>query len=213
MNKPPDYDTTKAATDYQNLEAGAYVCKIKNLQETTSKSGRPMITVALDIAEGEFTDHFLSRYRRAANSADYDPKWGCNSYVLLYTEDGRTNGQFKRFVEAVEHSNAGFTPAWGDGFAQSFAGKLVGCVFRREEYVGRDGKSHWSTKPYSFYSVQDLRNGEYSIPKDKELKQQNGWTQQGQAPQQYRPYTQTEQQQTIGMPQGFEAISDEDLPF
>lgn len=188
MQKPKDFDTAQAYGNYEPLPAGGYVCKIVGIKETKSKSGNPMINIAIDIAEGEEQGRFEQAYKASARD---DKQWPCVIYQVTENKDGNTNGYFKAFTDAVVESNAGFEIQWGDQFASCFKGRLIGVLFGREQYENREGKVLWSTKPRRGYkTVKDIRDGNFKIPEDQPLK---------------------------GMPEsvpdGFEAIEDEELPF
>lgn len=163
MFKPKDFDKVQAYGDFKTLPEGGYVCKIMEVKETQSKAGREMITISLDIAEGEYTGFFAERWR---NDTRDEKKWGAIVYQLTEdTQTGGTNRGFKTFITSVEESNNGFAVQWGDKFETCFKGKLVGCIFAKDEYIGTDGKAHSSVKPYSFRSADTIRKGDYSMPK------------------------------------------------
>ena len=81
---------------------------------------------------------------------------------------------------------------WGAGFCEGLRGKLTGVVFGREQYQRQDGQLGMSTKPRSWKTVDEIRNCKYRVPEDKLL---------------------DTSQSSSAAPQGFDAISDEDLPF
>lgn len=59
MEKLQGYDEAQAITgEYERLEAGGYICKIKSAKEEKSKTGKKMLVLALDITEGEKKDFF-----------------------------------------------------------------------------------------------------------------------------------------------------------
>jgi len=171
VNKPKDFDTTQGYEEFGALPAGGYVCRIMNVEETVSQSGRDMLKISLDIAEGEYKDRFATMYR-----TDYrlDKKWGCIAYQLIYdpTDNASTNRGFKSFCTAAEKSNRGFTIQWGNNFAACFKNKIVGVIFRREQYIGNDNAAHWSTKPVSFRNADKIRKGDFGVPGDKPLANQ-----------------------------------------
>lgn len=165
MNKPQDYDTTKEFTSFTPLEPGGYICKIVQVQETTSKNGNPMLKIGLDIAEGPNKGFYTEMFK---NDTRADKKWGCVVNQLVYDSNGgnTTNRGFKTFITCVENSNKGFNVAWGDKFCDCFKGKLIGGAFGREQYLGNDGNLHWSTKCRWFRSVDEIRAG-IPVPDDK----------------------------------------------
>ena len=169
MNKPQDYDQTQAFGEYKPLPAGGYVCRIMAVEETTSQNGNDMLKISLDIAEGEFKNRFADMYR---SDTRQDKKWGCVAYQLVYDTNGGTNRGFKSFCTAAEESNPGFTIQWGPAFGECFKNRLIGAIFGREEYIGNDSKAHWSTKPKFFRSADKIRKGDFEVPEDKPLPNQ-----------------------------------------
>lgn len=172
MNKPQDFDTVQGYGENVPLPAGGYVCKVMNVTETTSKKGDEMIVISLDIIEGDYADYFTDSYR---NDNRPDKKWGCNMYQLTHdpVNKNSTNRGFKTFTTAVCDSNQGFELKWGNAFCANLKNRIVGCIFRREEYIGTDNNNHFSTKPYQFRGVDTIRNGKFKIPEDKLLDSEN----------------------------------------
>jgi len=166
MDKPYGYDETQALGEYKALPAGGYVCRIMAVEETKSQSGNDMLKISLDIAEGEFRNRFADMYR---SNTRPDKKRGCVAYQLVYDTSGGTNRGFKSFCTAAEESNPGFTIQWGPAFGKCFQNRLIGVIFGREEYIGNDGKAHWSTKPKFFRSAEKIRKGDFEVPEDKYL--------------------------------------------
>jgi hypothetical protein len=74
-------------------------------------------------------------------------------------------GFFKGLVEDIEKSN---NFQW-DFDEQKLKGKLVGMLFRREEYRKKDGSTGLFTSPFQPRSVQIVREGDFIIPEDKPL--------------------------------------------
>ena len=194
MQKPRNYEETKAFSQYEPLPAGCYVCKIMQVVETVSKTDKPMVVISLDIAEGEYKDFYAKAYKEDTRE---DKKWGCNVYMLTEDPDGNTSRKFKGFIESVAGSNTGWNVVWGEKFAACFKGKIVGGLFGREEYRKQTGDTAWSTKCFYFDTVDRVREGKCKAPKDKYLQQDSG------AP-------------VSGAGDGFMNIpdgTDEDLPF
>lgn len=191
MDKPKDFDTAKAWGEYEPLPAGGYVCEIIGIDETMSRTGKKMIKIAVDIAEGDEKGRFMESYK--ADSRKFK-KWpnGAVVYQLTEDQDGNTHGRFKQFTECVIDSNNGFEIKWGKEFGACFKGKLIGVVFGREQYESQqDGKLKWSTKPQFFKTVQEIRDGRFKVPEDKLLNAKN----------------------TNPTEAGFGPISDDDIPF
>jgi hypothetical protein len=166
MNKPKGYDEAQAYGDYTPLELGGHICKIMSVEEMKSRTGKDMLKISLDIAEGPQKDFYAQQYR---NSTFEDKRWGCIVYQLVYDNDGNTNKGLKTFLTSVEESNAGYKVAWGESFCKSLKGKLIGGVFGREQYENRNGELKWSTKCVQFRSVETIKKG-VNVPEDKYLK-------------------------------------------
>ena len=165
MIKPGDFENVQAFSDFKALPAGGYVCKVMKVEEATSSSGKPMIIVSLDIAEGEYKDYYSELYR---SDSRIDKKWGCRVFQLVYDGDNKTSRGFKTFCTAVKESNSGFEIAWGDNFANCFKGKLIGGVFRREEYEKTSGGTGWTTRCCGFRGIDSVKKG-IEPPQDKPL--------------------------------------------
>lgn len=165
--KPQDWENVQSFTEYEPLELGGHVCKIMNVEEKKSRTGRDMLVISLDIAEGEQKDYYSMQYR---NDTRPDKKWGCNVYQLIEDMNGNTSRGFKTFIETVEASNSGFdvNQIWNGGFCGYFKDKLVGGVFGREQYRSNDGSVKFSTKCTKFTTVERARAG-IPAPEDKLL--------------------------------------------
>lgn len=169
MEKPRDFDTAKAWGEYEPLAAGGYVCEIAGVEETMSSTGKKMIKIALDIAEGDEKGRFMEAYKSDAREHKKWPGGGV-AYQLAEDGEGNTHGRFKQFTDCVAASNKGFEIVWGKGFGGCFKGKLVGVVFGREQYESREnGQLRWATKPQYFKTAEDIRNGNFRIPDDRLL--------------------------------------------
>ena len=77
-----------------------------------------------------------------------------------------TKSSFKGMVTSFEKSNPGYQWNWDEA---SLSGKLVGILFRNEEWEW-DGKSGWAVRPFRAISIDSVRSGDFTIPKDKPLK-------------------------------------------
>lgn len=199
MQKPKGFDEASREA-YRSVKPGGYVCNILNAEETVAaKSGRAMLNVSVDIAEGELKGYYRDQYKRIVKT-NPDAKWGCIARTMVETKEGNTDPSFKNFVECLKESNPTYEPAWGDNFCDGLKGKKIGIVFFKEEYMGRDGNTHWSVKPDfgHFKSVSDIKNGKYTVPEDKPLKDD---------------LRENKANSDYAIPDGFEVISEEDVPF
>lgn len=132
MNKPNNYDNTQAAGEFTPVELGGHKLIIKQVTETTSKTGKPMIVVLFDFApDDKQPGYFMEQFK---NDIRPDKKWPnqATNYILTEDSDGNCNRSFKTFMTCVEHSNKGFETKWGDNFGQQFKNKLIGGVFGQQ---------------------------------------------------------------------------------
>jgi hypothetical protein len=53
----------------------------------------------------------------------------------------------------------------------SLAGKLVGILFRNEEWE-YENKTGWAVRPFRAISIDSVREEDYRLPKDKPLKKE-----------------------------------------
>lgn len=168
--KPSDYDSVRVG-DYKVLPAGGYICRILKAEETTSSTGKPMLKIAFDIADGDFTGYFMNLFNERKTYADdpKDVKWPFNGtkWILFTDNEGKTNRDFKSFCTALEDSG---TEVWNNDVLNVAAMKdaLVGIVFRREEHEWNN-VTNWRTTPWRFRSVPSIENGSYTVPEDKPL--------------------------------------------
>lgn len=165
LNKPADFDTTAAYGDGAKIAPGGHICKIMGVEVRTSQNGNEMLAISLDTANDDSQPAFFAAKYRANTAAD--KKWPCVMFQLVSDNQGATHRGFKTFITSVEESNNGFSVVWGQGFEACFKGKMVGCIFREEEFMGERGPA-MSVKPFAFRSVQAIRDG-VEVPAPKKL--------------------------------------------
>lgn len=165
MQKPNNYDNTQASGEFIPIELGGHTAVIMKLEETTSKTGKPMIKVAIEFDQNDVQAGY---FRRAYDSDTREKKtWPYQAVQYILTEDaeGKCSRSFKTFISCVEKSNNAEC-AWGDGFAAWFRGKRVGVVYGEveEEYNGEVKTRHRIR-----YFCQYDRAKEASVPDKKYL--------------------------------------------
>lgn len=165
MKQPTNYAGTQAYGDFKQLTIGGKILRIMGVEETQSSTGKDMVKISLDIAEGDERDYFTKAYKSDTREKK---RWGCVVNQLVYDDDGKTSRGFKTFMTSVKESNAGFSEVWGEGFAASLKNKFVGGVFRREQYENFSGELKWAVKCHTFRSVDSIREG-VGLPEDKPL--------------------------------------------
>jgi hypothetical protein len=82
-------------------------------------------------------------------------------------KDEWTKRTFKGMTAAFEKSNPGYMWNWDEN---SLAGKMVGILFRNEEWENDEGKTGWTVRPFRAISVDSVRSEDFRLPKDKPLK-------------------------------------------
>lgn len=167
MNKPGDFDNVQPYEERRRLPAGGYVCEIKRAEEVKSSTGRDMVKLALEIAEGEYKGYFFDEYTRAKNFKD-DVKWPYEGtkWQMIYDKDGNTDRTFKGMVTSIEAENV--KVQWNDKFAKSITGAKVGVLFGEEE-AEYNNLTYWRTVPKYFCTCEDVRTGNFRIPKKRPL--------------------------------------------
>ena len=174
MQKPNDYDSAPVYGESRPLEVGGHIMKIVKVEESTSKNGNPMILIYLDTDKSDKQPQYFKQ--RYDNDSRQDKKWPCIVYQVTEDESGCTKPMFKTFIESVTKSNSSsFKVLWGDKFCECFKGRLVGGVFRREQFRSpKTGKLAWSVKCCAFRSVAAINEG-IDPPADKYLEEDGGY--------------------------------------
>lgn len=161
-----DYDKTISYRSFPTLPKGGYVLMIMDARMETAINGNRYLAVSCDIAEGEYKDFYMNRWNTDSRE---DRKWGCVGQVWEPLDDGSerdgwTKKAFKTFTESVEDSNAGYHWDWDE---TKLKGKMVGGLFHINQYIGNDGNVHSNTRLKSWDSVQNIRDGKFTLPNDK----------------------------------------------
>ena len=147
----PNMNLSEVRTE--SIEAGGYVMRTLRA-EIDPKFNR--LQLHLDIAEGEHAGYYQRLYEKTGES------WWAMILNLYLDKD---QWKFARAIDAVKASNDDFT--WDDDAEndeQKLVGKYIGIVTRKIEYVGNDGLTKKKLRPYSTHSVQDIREGRYTVP-------------------------------------------------
>ena len=151
----PTYDKSKRRTSFEQLPKGAYVIKILGAKEETGNYG-PQVTIAFDIAEGEYKGFYQNQFDRNTNE---DKKWPFDAvyYLSVPQDDSKeyvwTN--WNTFFADLEDSNKGFI---FDGDVKKLKGKLIGGKFhiKQTEY---NGNVYDHTKLKWTCVAEDVRKG------------------------------------------------------
>lgn len=190
MNKIEGLEIKRIEPASDPLPAGGYVAKILDAEEKEYSWGSVLV-ISFDILEGEFKDFFKQNYK--ANTRE-DKKWKGVYRLTVPQESNQWYDSQKRTfgnaIACIEESNNGYHWNWDE---KTLKGKNVGVLFRNFEY-DVEGNTGWSTECCSLASVEDIREGNFKMPKDKPLKKKATAT-------------------PVAPVINFEEIDDEDLPF
>lgn len=130
LYKPGETATNYTDDSFENLEPGAYVCKIVQVRDEEDKE---YLYVEYDIAEGPSAGY----YSRLQDRANF---WGGRIYISYKESATRI---IKHFCQVINNDNApyAFNP-FEDGSntdEKTLIGKIFGGVIREEEYRKNDG--------------------------------------------------------------------------
>ena len=180
------------------LPKGGYIVKIMDCTEVNGeKNGKKYsyLSFYFDVAEGEYKNHFKTIYDTAPAETR---KWkGVYNYFLpeegsQYYEDNLN--RFKTTIANFEESNNNYHWDWDE---KKLKGKTVGVLFRNEEW-DYQGKQGWKAQPFKFIEAEKIRQGKFTVPKDKPLAGSSSSV--SSAP-------------STAPASDFEEIDDDDLPF
>lgn len=194
----PKYDKNKRRRQVERLPKGAYVCIIKNAREDENrKGGGTHLTIAFDIAEGEYKNFYQDAFDRNSNE---DKKWPMDAvfYLNVPGDDAKQWAwdNWNTFFADLEDSNNGFV---FDGNVKRLKNKLIGGKFHIEqsEY---DGKVYNHTRLKWTCVADDVRNGKFGqLPEDKLVKPSKA----------SNPEPQTDSDGFMNIPED----TDEEIPF
>ena len=166
MKKPQGYDQAQAITgDYQTLPPGGYICRIKKAVEQTTRNGKQMLVLLVDVVDEDYAGYFQKIFD--ANTSK-DKKWP-NGGIYRQLTEGKSMDFFKGMVTCIEKSNPGYIGFVNDVLDEKqLSGKLIGCVFGREQYEKDNGDLAFATKIVQVRSVEAIKAG-VEPPADKLL--------------------------------------------
>lgn len=188
-----DYETTQEYTDFQKLPAGAFEIEIIRAEDTDKA-----LCLLFDIRDGEFDGYYRKKFEADRKSANVNNPKFKGVFRLWYPDGGQYDDNKKRrmktalkLIKEENHLNVDFSREW-DGAA--LKGARIGMIFRSQEY-DYQGKRGFAAQPFTLISLENLREGNFTIPEPKTL---SGASQPSYA----------------GNPAGFAEIpADDDLPF
>lgn len=164
MEKVQGYDEAQAITgEYERLNAGGYICKIISAKEEKSKSGKRMLVLSLDIAEGDKKDFFRNRFNDNSNP---DKKWPAGAIYRQMLEGEKAAGFLKGLMTSLEASNDGFKWDWDE---KKLVNLKCGAIFGEEEYEKMDGSVGTTTKVKFIRTIKAIQDGNFKVPELKKL--------------------------------------------
>lgn len=165
MNITPGYDKAAAYDgSSERLPAGGYICRILKSWVETTMNGSEQIVLALEIAEGEYAG-FAKRQYESRKANNPNAKWTCVFKQFTLDTNGQTNPFFKGMLKSIEESNTGYKWNWQEA---GLANKLIGMIFREEEFEANDGTIKTTVRPAFPRSVQRIRDG-VEVPEVRRL--------------------------------------------
>lgn len=163
MRVVPGWDQAASFEDgAERVPAGGHVCRIIQAKVETLDNGSEKLSLALDIEEGSPLDGV---YRRMFAGKEQGAKWPCVFGQFLLDRDGQCSPFFKGLIKCIEKSNPGYQWAWDE---RTLKGRMVGMIFREEEFLARDGSIRIVTRPAFARSVERIREG-VEVPEVKRL--------------------------------------------
>ena len=175
MKKLSNWNDVKAAGERVKLPAGGYEAKIINAKVVSydgSNGSYERLEIAVDITAGEYKDYYKQDFD--SNTRD-DKKWRGVARFYVPTDDGSEKDEYTKSVlksvtDALEDSNKGYHWDWDE---TSLKGLKVGILVRDKEYEV-DGKHGFSPEIFRFTDINRIREGKFTVPKQKLLKGSSG---------------------------------------
>lgn len=150
----------KAEGEFKNITPGAYACIIT---EVTDNENKEYLDALFDIQVGEFEGYYSSDFYK-------DKPWA-HHMILSYKE--KALPIFKGRMEAITECNTGFdaVAALDAGQYKMLEGKVIGIVFREEEYFDKKTSEFkmGGARAFRFCTTKDIQEGKNANPKPKML--------------------------------------------
>lgn len=159
MKKINDWENIKESSDFKRLEAGAYVCAIKAVEDVPEKE---YLKIYFDIVKGDNKGYFQKLYDSDTRK---EKKWPIAGTLIRSYKDSALS-MFKGFITAVEKSNKNYK--W-DFNEKSLVKKYIGLIIGDEEYLTQKGAKRVRNYVASVRSLEAIEKGDFTIPALKEL--------------------------------------------
>lgn len=158
-----NYDSVKGIQtgEYHRLPPDGYVCKVLDAVESRTKTGKPLLVLTLDIAEGKYKDFFKGNLDKA-------PKM----FQLIYSKDGSISPFFKGLLTNFERSNPTLKVV-GDYFDEKIlVGMFIGVIFGEEDFIYND-EVKTAVKPQYSLAIDRVRDKRFTIPPRRKIERRS----------------------------------------
>ena len=171
MERIEGYETAQALTgEFERLKPGGYICKIIATKEEKSKSGNKMLTLALDIDEGEQKGFFMKRFeelKKENQDPNKEVKYpNAAIYHQMLEGNEKAIGFLKGLMTSLEASNPNFKWNWDE---KKLVGLKCGAIFGEEEYEKMDGSIGVSCKVKFIRTIKCIQENNFKVPELKKL--------------------------------------------
>lgn len=172
MEKINGYDSAIALTgEFERLKPGGYICKIIAAKEEKAKnSGNRMLTLALDIDEGENEGFFMKRFeelKKEKKEPNQEIKYpNAAVYHQMLEGNDKAVGFLKGLMTSLEASNPSFKWNWDE---KKLVGLRCGAIFGEEEYERLDGSIGTTCKVKFIRTTKCIEDENFKIPELKKL--------------------------------------------
>lgn len=164
MKPIQNFTAEKAAAG--TLPKGGYLATILH-QEIKKYDWGEVLILSFDINDGEYKNFFTRQYEENTKE---DKKWKGIFRLTVPDENSKffegNKRAFSNAIWAIEQSNEGYTWNWDE---KTLEGKKVGVLFRNKEWE-MNGDSGWTTECCALESIENIKSGNFRMPKDKSLK-------------------------------------------
>ena len=150
-------DIKEAGGDFPRLVPGGYVIAIKKV---TDNDKDQFLEIEYDVVEGECKNIAIDAYERFGN-------W---SYKFRVYYRQKSMGFFKRFINAVEHTNPNFTFDFGN--PNCLVNRGLGIVVGIRQYYGKDGTLKDAPEVQDYCTANDVR--EDQLPSSPKIREPRG---------------------------------------
>jgi len=152
-------DGVEMTQDSLSLEPGQYLCEIIRVEDVQEKE---YLKIGFDIIDGKFKN-IMSRIHSSKG------RWPASG-IMYKSYKQKALGYFKRFIVAVEKSNADYIFDFDE---QKLLHKKFVGNFGIEEWINDSGEVVESVKLEEACSVESWKQGKIQTPAPKRIKQED----------------------------------------